>query len=370
MNFTPDCFGKRIVIKIGTSILASSAGELNVSYIKDLIQDIVSLHNLGKEVILVSSGAIGAGMKKLEIKKKPKTIPLKQACASIGQSYLMHIYESYFQESGSLVAQVLLTHKELRERKSYINIYNTLGTLIDFKVIPIINENDAVATEELKFGDNDILAALVANLIRADLLIILTDVDGLWNEKEAKIMEIVEEITPQVFNMAKKISKEVTTGGMNTKLTAANIATKCGVTTIIANGRIPQILNKIIAGEKVGTLFKARKESLAGRKRWIAYTLVPVGSIKVDNGAKYVIMEKGKSLLPSGIIEINNDFDQGDCIKIFDQEGKEFARGLVNYSSLELKKIKGKKTTQIEDILGYKYFDEVVHRDNLVLLAL
>lgn len=369
MNSTPDYFGKRIVVKIGTSILASSTGELNISYIKDLIQDIISLYNLGKEVILVSSGAIGAGMKKLEIKKRPKTIPLKQACASIGQSHLMHIYESYFQKSGQLVAQVLLTHKELKERKSYINVYNTLGTLIDFKVIPIINENDAVATEELKFGDNDILAALVANLIRADLLIILTDVDGLWNEKEAKIMEVVEEITPQVLNMAKKTSKEVTTGGMSAKLTAADVATKCGVATIIANGKVSQILNKIVSGEKVGTLFKAKKESLAGRKRWIAYTLIPTGSIKVDNGAKYVIMKKGKSLLPSGIIEINDDFEQGDCIKIADQKGEEFARGLANYSSLELKKIKGKKTTQIEEILGYKYFDEVVHRDNLVLLV-
>ncbi|MDI6786144.1 MAG: glutamate 5-kinase [bacterium] len=369
MNFIPEYLGKRIVIKVGTSILASSAGELDISYIKSLVQDIVSLYKLGKEIIIVSSGAIGAGMKKLEMKNRPKTIPLKQACASIGQSYLMHVYENHFQKNGQLVAQVLLTHRELSERKSYINAYNTLSTLIDFKVIPIINENDAIATEELKFGDNDILAALVANLVGADTLIILTDVDGLWNEKEAKIIKVVEEINSTIFNMAQKTSKEITTGGMNTKLTAADIATKCGITTIIANGKIPQILNKIINKQEIGTLFKAKKKPLVGRKRWIAYTLIPAGSIKVDSGAKYVITEKGKSLLPSGITEVHDDFEQGDCIRIIDQEGVEFARGLVNYSSLELKKIKRKKTTQIEEILGYKYYDEVVHRDNLVIVT-
>jgi len=360
-------FKKRVVVKVGTSILTSPTGELNFSYLKSIVSDLVSLNSLGKEVVLVSSGAIACGMKKLNIKNRPKTIPLKQACASIGQSYLMHSYEVCFQENKQLVAQVLLTHKELSERKSYINIYHALSTLIKHQVIPIVNENDAVATEELKFGDNDILSALVAILIRADLLIILTDVEGLLN-KQKEVIEVVEEINPLIFSLAKKTSKETTTGGMLAKLSAASRAVKGGITTIIANGKTPQILNKLMRGEKSGTLFKAKEDSLAGRKRWIAYALTPMGSIKVDEGARQVIMEKGKSLLPSGVIEVCDDFEQGDCIRVINKEGVEFARGLINYSSLELRKILGKKTIEIKEVLGYKYYDEVVHRSNLVVL--
>lgn len=364
---------KRLVVKIGSNILADVKEGLDTKRIYSMARDIAELSNMGFEVVLVSSGAIAAGMKRLGLKEKPRDIRLKQAAAAVGQSSLMWAYERSFSEFNKRVAQVLLTRDDFSDRKRYINSKNTLTTLLSYGIIPIINENDTVATDEIRFGDNDYLASLVAGLIEAERLIILSDVDGLYTEdprrsSKAEIIEYVEEITPELEAKAGGAGSTVGTGGMYSKLLAAKRAVSHGITVNIISGRKDGLLTSLLKGKHCGTVFKPKEERLSSRKGWIAYGSRSKGSLIIDEGAVKALIHGGKSLLPSGIISVEGDFDTGDAVYCLDLGGNRIAKGLTNYSSSEIEKIKGRKTSEIERILGYKYSDEVIHRDNLVLV--
>ncbi len=369
-EYLADC--RRIVVKVGSSSLTHPTGKLNLSQIERLVRQLADLHHQGKELVLVSSGAIGAGMGKLGLKSRPKTIPEKQALAAVGQGILLHMYEKMFAEYGQTVAQVLLTREDVADRRRFLNARNALMTLLGYGAIPIINENDTVAVEEIKFGENDTLSALVASLVDADLLILLTDIDGLYtaNPKEdpsAQLICEVEEITPEVEKLAGGAGSALGTGGMATKLSAGKIATNSGVGMIIADGSRPNVLLEALSGEPVGTFFTPREYRLQCRKRWIAFGTPVQGKIFVDDGAKRAIEHKGKSLLSSGITGVEGSFDLGNVVSITNSLGEEFARGIVNYGSREIEQIKGAHSKDIEKILGHKDYDEVIHRDNLVL---
>ncbi len=362
----------RIVIKIGSNLIATEEG-LSEKRINALSSDISEVHSMGNEVVVVSSGAIAAGMKRLGLKTKPRDIMHKQAAAAAGQSGLMWAYEKSFSKYGKKVAQILLTRDAFFDRNRYINAKNTILTLLSYGVIPIINENDTVAVDEIKFGDNDQLASLVAGLVDADRLIILSDVDGLYTKdpkryKNARLIERVEDITPELEKTAGMSGSSLGTGGMYSKLLAAKKAMGFGITVNIINGNIPGLLKRLLNGEHYGTEFQPKGRKVSSRKGWIAFGLRSRGSIVVDDGAREAILKKGKSLLPSGIVTTSGNFSSGDAVYCVDKEGKRFAKGLTNYSSLEIEKIKGHKTSEIEGILGYKYSDEVIHRDNLVIL--
>ncbi|NWF52545.1 MAG: glutamate 5-kinase [Nitrospirae bacterium] len=364
---------KRIVVKIGSNILADSKEGLNTKRIYSIAKDISLLKENNYDVVIVSSGAIAAGMKKLDLKEKPRDIKLKQASAAIGQSSLMWAYEKSFIDFNKKVAQVLLTGDDFSDRKRYINSKNTLTTLLSYGVIPIVNENDTVATDEIKFGDNDNLAALVANLVEAERLIILSDVDGLYTEDpkthpEARVIESVKEITPELEAKAKGSGSAVGTGGMYSKLLATKKALSYGITVHIINGKKEGLLHSLLSGKHIGTIFIPKKERISSKKGWIAYSTRIKGNIFIDDGAVKAIIYGGKSLLPSGIISVEGYFDIGDAVLCIDSKGNRIAKGLTNYSFSEIERIKGKKTSEIEKILGYKYSDEVIHRDNLVLV--
>ena len=364
---------KRLVVKIGSNILTDAREGLDTRRIHSIAKDIAGLTKLGFEVVVVSSGAIAAGMKKLGLKEKPKDVKLKQASAAIGQSSLMWAYEKSFSEFDRKVAQVLLTRDDFSDRMRYINSKNTLTTLLSYGVIPIVNENDTVATDEIKFGDNDHLASLVASIIEAERLIILSDVEGLYTEdprysSDTKLIEYVEEITPELEARAKGAGSIVGTGGMYSKLLAAKKAVNHGITVHIVTGRKDGILCSLMKGKHSGTLFKPKEEKLSLKKGWIAYSSRAKGSIVVDDGAVKALIHGGKSLLPSGITSVEGDFGIGDAVYCLDSKRNRIAKGLTNYSFSEIEKIKGKKSSVIEKILGYKYSDEVIHRDNLVLL--
>ncbi len=365
---------KRLVIKVGTSTLTYSTGKLSFHRIESIIRQIADLHNQGMEVILVTSGAVGAGIGRLGLTARPKTIPQKQAVAAIGQCILMQHYEKLFSEYGQVVAQVLLTAEDIALRKRYLNARNTLIKIFEYGAIPIINENDTVAVDELKVGDNDRLSALVASLIHADLLVILSDIDGLYNKdprkhKDAQFIPVVKEITEELEALKGEAGSSMGTGGMHTKIEAGKIATSSGIPMIIADGSRENVIKDIINGEKIGTLFIPCVDKLDSRRRWIAFNLNIPGIIKVDDGARDALLKRGKSLLPSGVLSIEGNFDAGDVVSIIDTNAKEFARGIVNYSYQELMKIKGLSTKDIENVLGHKYYDEVIHRDNLVCLT-
>lgn len=364
---------KKLVIKIGSNILADSKEGLNIKRISSLVREISSIHDSDYDIAIVSSGAIAAGMKKLGLKKRPIDIKLKQAAAAVGQSSLIWAYEKCFNEFNKKVAQILLTGEDFSDRKRYINSKNTIYTLFSYKIIPIINENDTVAIDEIKFGDNDNLAALVSILIEADRLIILSDVEGLYTadpkyDHSAKLINYVDEITDSIEEIAGGSSSLFGTGGMYSKLLAAKKATEYGVTVNIINGKKEGLLKSIIEGKTIGTTIKPKKEKISSRKMWIAYGCKTKGSIKIDDGAVKAILEGGKSLLPSGIVSVEGSFDIGDAVYCVNTNGEKIAKGLVNYSSIELEKIKGEKTKDIEKILGYKYSDEAIHRDNLVII--
>lgn len=360
---------KLVVVKVGTSVLASRTHPLERQAIKNIAGQVCALMDKGIKVVLISSGAIGAGMNLLGLKARPKTLQKLQAAAAIGQSQLMKAYGEDFKTHGKIVAQVLLTREDLEDRKRYLNAKNTLLTILGYGAVPIINENDTVSVEEIKFGDNDTLASLVTNLIGADLLIILSDVDGLYRHHgKGEIIDIVKEITTDIERLARGTDKEESVGGMITKIKASKVVTDSGTPLIIANGKTDDILMKIVDGKKVGTLFIPRLNKMTARKRWIAFSTRSKGWLMVDSGAKQALAERDKSLLPSGIIGVEGKFEAGDIISIKDEREKEFARGLVNYSSDEVKKIKGAKSQEIETRLGYKYYDEVIHRDNLVII--
>ncbi|MCL4476817.1 MAG: glutamate 5-kinase [Nitrospirae bacterium] len=364
---------RRLVIKIGSNILTSDNNGLDLQRIQSITDDISAVKDAGHEVVIVSSGAVAAGMKKLELKEKPKDIILKQAAAAVGQSSLMWAYEKCFGAHGNKVAQILLTRDDFADRKRYINSRNTLITLLSYEVIPIINENDTVATDEIRFGDNDNLASLVAGLIDAERFIILSDVDGLFNDDprenpKAKLIEVVEKITPDLEKRAGGSGSAVGTGGMFSKLLAAKRAVHHGITVNIINGRTKGVISSLLSGTHHGTEFRPQETRLSSKKGWIAYACRTKGSITVDEGAARALLHGGKSLLPSGIVSLSGSFEAGDAVYCLDPGGRRIAKGLTNYSSAEIEEIKGKKTSEIEGILGYQYSDEVIHRDNLVLL--
>ncbi len=364
---------KRIVIKVGTTTLTHESGLINLSRMEKLVRFMSDLHNEGYEVVLVTSGAIGAGMGKLNLAERPRTIPEKQAVAAVGQVALIHMYQKIFSEYGKTVAQLLLTKEDIVNRNRFLNARNAFFSIFSQKVIPIVNENDAVAIDEIKVGDNDTLSALVSSLIDADLLIILSDIEGLYtaNPKEvpdATLIDIVENIDSNIKKIASGSGSKFGTGGMATKIKAAEICTSSGINMVIAKGEDPEVIRKIVKGENIGTLFIKNDKKLSARKHWIIYGSKKSGKIIVDAGASRAICQH-KSLLPSGIIEIVGTFKKGDIISILDEESVEIARGIVNYSSHEVEKIKGCHTSDISNILGYKDYDVVVHLNNMQILG-
>lgn len=363
---------RRILVKVGSAVLTGEDG-LDLNIIEQLVADIAALRERGYQVVLVSSGAIASGKHRLGISGKLKSLPQKQAAAAVGQGRLMRVYSNAFGKHGLFVGQVLLTMNDITDRKRFLNIRHTLFTLLEWGVITIINENDTVAVEEIRFGDNDQLAAMVANIIGAQLVINLTSTEGLYDRnptdsKKAKLIPLVAEFTPEVEAAATEEGTSVGSGGMKSKVIAAKKVTAIGIPYVIAPGRRQGILQEIMDGKEIGTLFLPREENhLNSRKCWIAFTLRSRGRLFIDNGAKEAIVEDGKSLLPSGVTQVEGDFELGDPVTCVDAEGNPIAKGLVNYSSGELRKIMGLKTAKIEQVLGYKDYDEVIHRDNLAV---
>jgi len=365
---------RRIVVKVGTSTLTHPNGKLNYSRIEGLVRELADAVNAGKQILLVSSGAVGAGMDRLGWKEKPKTIPEKQAAAAVGQGILMHTYEKLFAEYGQVVAQVLLTREDSVNRRRYANSRNTLLTLLNIGVIPIINENDAVAIDELKIGDNDTLSANVAAIVDADVLIILSDVDGVYSANpqtnpQARLLPEISEVTPEVEAMCGGAGTMRGTGGMLTKMAAARMAMNSGIVMVIASGGRDGAVQSILAGKPIGTLFPPQQNRLQFRKRWLAFGARIKGRLKVDKGCARALLSNGSSLLAAGVKEVEGNFEQGSTVSILNPEGWEIARGLVNYNTDEVRKIMGAHTHEIAEILGHKPYDEVVHRDNLVLLS-
>ena len=364
---------KRLVVKVGSGLISAPGQGLLPDRIGALADELAALTKDGREVVVVSSGAIASGMARLGLTQRPRSIPEKQAAAAVGQSALMWHYEQAFARHGIRVAQVLLTQEDISARTRYLNARNTLQVLLRFRVVPVVNENDTVAVEEIKVGDNDNLAALVAHLVDADLLVILTDVDGLYTgdprvDPEARRLDTVDAVTEEIERLVWDADGQVSVGGMSTKLEAARKVTSSGIPMVIASGRVPGTLRRVLRGEPLGTYFVPRGDRLAGRKRWIAFAVPPQGRLTVDAGARSALVERGKSLLPSGVVEVEGEFHAGEVVSLSAADGKEFARGLTNYDAAELRKIQGAKTKDIEERLGYKSFDEVIHRDNLVLL--
>jgi glutamate 5-kinase len=364
---------KRVVVKVGSAILTVDKG-LNQDVVDNLSREISFLHDSGREVILVSSGAVAAGKRKLGVLDSiDLNIKQKQALAAVGQSRLMHDYDEAFGKHGKNIAQILLTHTDLADRKRYLNVRNTILTLFKYGVIPVINENDTVSTQELKFSGNDNLGALLANLIEADMFICLTDVDALYDKNPstdptAKAIYTVSEVTPEIEAMAGNSKSVLGTGGMQSKIQAAKVVSAGGGSSFIGPGRKKDILQHLFSGEMIGTFFLPQQEKMQSRKRWIAYVLKPKGSIILDSGACTAICEKGKSLLPSGIVDVVGDFEVGDSVQCLNSNQEVVAVGLINFSDDNLGKIKGLHTDKIASVLGYKEYDEVMHRDNLVVL--
>ena len=366
---------KRIVVKLGSNIVASteSPSGLDLERIHNLADDISKILLRGIQVVIVSSGAIAVGMRKLGLTVKPHEIKLKQATAAFGQSGLIHAYERAFGNFNTKVAQILLTRDVITDRTRYINARNTITTLLDLTIVPIINENDTVSVDEIKFGDNDNLAALVSGLINADLLIILSDVEGLYSsnpleDKNAELIGHVTSVDESIEVMAGKSTTTFGTGGMYSKVLAAKKAMGYGIPVIIMSGIRTGLLPRLIDGSRYGTFFEPSSKRLPSRKRWIAHAVRAKGSLYIDDGAVQALVKNGKSLLPSGIVRVFGHFSEGEPINCLSLEGDKIAQGLTNYCSEDIKKIKGAKTAQIEAILGFKYSDEVIHRDNLVLL--
>ena len=365
---------KRIVVMVGSSTITHANGKCDFARIDKLARELADWQNQGKEMILVTSGAVAVGVDRLGLAEKPKTIPGKQAAAAVGQGILMHTYEKIFAEYGQIVAQVLLTRMETIDRHRYTNARNTFMELIKRRVIPIVNENDVVALDELKIGDNDNMSALVASIVDADLVIILSDVDGLYTANpqthpEAKLVFRVEEITPEIEASAGGAGSSVGTGGMFTKIQAAKNATTSGINLVIASGAQKDAVSRILEGEEVGTLFVSRENRLQFRNRWLAFGAACLCSITVDTGCEKAIKKAGAcSILPVGIIQVEGTFEAGNTVSVRTSEGREIARGLCHYSSEELKKIIGCQSADIESLVGHKAFDEVIHRDDLVIL--
>lgn len=364
---------KRIVVKIGSALLTDGGKGLNQAAIAVWVAQMAKLKQQGIEVVLVSSGSVAEGMSRLGLTARPKALHELQAAASVGQMGLVQNFESNFQAHGVHTAQVLLTHDDLSDRKRYLNARSTLLALLNYRVVPVINENDAVATDEIRFGDNDALAALVANLVEADLLIILTDQLGLFDSDpsvnaNAVLIEQISSDDERLEAMAGGSRSGLGRGGMATKVSAARLASRSGASTVIASGDIENVLTKVIAGEQIGTYLYANIEPIVARKQWLAGQLQAKGRLVLDAGAVNVLRTSGKSLLAVGIKAVEGYFNRGELVVCLDSEGVEVARGLVNYKSDEVALIKGCASSQFENILGYADDEEVIHRDNLVLV--
>ena len=363
-----------VVVKVGTNVLANAEGVLDRARIASLAGQILGIRQRGWRVVLVSSGAIGAGVGKLNLGKRPTDLPHLQACAAIGQTALMQIYQECFAPHGILPAQILLTAGDFDNRARYLNVRNTILTLFEYQSLPIINENDTVSVAEIKFGDNDQLAAMVANLMQAKLLVLLTNVDGLYSadpgtDPTATLLATVSEIDRSITDLAGATQSNLGTGGMRSKLKAARLATSAGGAVIMANGSRDGILEAVFEGRVVGTLFLPQSGAVPAWKRWIGLTARPKGSLLVDAGAQNAVVQLGKSLLPVGVREVIGDFGKGDLVSICDGGGIEIARGLTNYSSTEASRLAGLKTEQIAERLGKVPYPELVHRDNMALMT-
>ncbi len=362
---------QKIVVKVGTSTLTKSDGQLNIEKIKKIVLELSNLSDKGYDVALVTSGAVGAGMGMLNMPERPKTLSEKQAVSAVGQVSLMHLYQTLFQEHNKVIGQLLLTKGEFSDRRRYLNVRNVCNTFFDKKIIPVINENDAIVADELKVGDNDTMSALVSGLIDADLVIILSDIDGLYNKnpqkyEDAKLIELVGDITEDVKNMAGGEGSKFGTGGMITKIIAAEMATKIGTNLVIANGDDPKNITRVVEKENIGTLFVRKNKKISSKKYWLAYGTNKKGIVTIDEGAEKALLS-GKSLLPVGIKSVEGRFDEGAVIKIENLKKEIIATGITNYSSDEIEVIKGKQSEEIEGILGYQYHADVVHIDNMLV---
>ena len=363
-----------VVVKVGTNVLTDNTGTLDHARIQSLADQIGRIDKSGRKVVLVSSGAIGAGVGRLGLGKRPSDLPHLQACAAVGQSALMQVYHECLTPHGLHAAQILLTAGDFDNRARYLNVRNTILTLFEYRCLPIINENDTVSVAEIKFGDNDHLAAMVTNLLRAPLLVLLTNVDGLFTgdprtDSAAQLVPTVAHIDRAVTEMAGVSKSVLGTGGMKSKLRAARLVTTAGESVIMANGSIAGILDRIFAAETTGTLFLPHGDDVPARERWLGYTARPRGKIRVDDGARQAIEKHGKSLLPIGVTIVEGSFGKGDVVAICDIQGVEFARGLTNYSSLDAERLRGLNTEQITRVVGKLPYVELVHRDNLVVVV-
>jgi glutamate 5-kinase len=364
-----------LVVKVGTRVLTGPQGRLDPGRIEQLADQIHHVIASGRKVALVSSGAVGSGMGRLGLKSRPTDLARLQAVAAVGQSVLVEAYERALERYGYHAAQILLTADDLSHRTRYLNARNTILTLFDLGAVPIINENDTVAVEELQttFGDNDHLAAVVTNLIQAPLLVLLSDVEGLYDgnprEPQSRLVPTVARIDAEIRAMVRDTTGQLSKGGMASKLNAARLATSAGQSVIITSGETPDVLKRILAGEPVGTLFLARGQAVAARKRWIGFNVRPRGHLVLDPGARRAVECEGRSLLPIGIVDVVGRFTKADIVALRDQEGVEFARGLTNYTADEVRKIKGLKTSDITAALGYCPYQEVIHRDNMVVTS-
>jgi glutamate 5-kinase len=365
--------GRRFVVKVGSSLVTSRSDGLDASAIAAWAAQIAGLRAAGHEVLLVSSGAIAEGMQRLGWSRRPRAMHELQAAAAVGQMGLVQVYESSFRGHGLRTAQVLLTHADLADRQRYLNARSTLLTLLALGIIPVINENDTVVTDEIRFGDNDTLGALVTNLVEADVLVILTDQEGLYTsdprrDPGATLVRKANAGDPRLEEMAGGAGSEIARGGMLTKVLAAKRAARSGAQTVIASGRERDVLRRIAAGEEIGTSFHAQKNPLAARKQWLADHVQVAGSLRLDAGAARALLARGKSLLPVGVIAVDGEFERGALVACVDPDGEEVARGLVNYGAQESRRIAGRASSEIEAILGYIDEPELIHVDNLVLL--
>ncbi|MBE0448509.1 MAG: glutamate 5-kinase [Actinobacteria bacterium] len=364
---------RRIVVKLGTSTITESSGGIDRAQLKNVVDQIAQLRARGYQVVIVSSGAIAAGVEGLGLESRPTGIPELQAAASVGQGLLLHEYTTLFNAHGLKVGQILLTQYDVTYRQQYLNSRNALKTLLRLGIIPIINENDATAVDEIKFGDNDTLAALVSNLIRADLLILLSDTEGLYSRNprhahEATLIEVVDDITSEIESLAGGVGTNFGSGGMTTKIQAARIAAFAQVGMIIAHGRRESVLIDIMDAKKIGTFFAPRKKRLSGHRLWIAFGKIPMGSVIVDDGAANALISAGKSLLPAGIVGSEGEFQEGDAVNVKDIRGNIFAKGITNYSFGEVNQIKGLKSSEVLERFTDSVSEEVIHRDCLVIL--
>jgi len=366
----------RIVAKFGTSLLTSGTDHLDLSVMTNVVQQVAQIRRQGKEIVIVSSGAIAAGREKLKGIPERKNTPFKQVLASVGQSHLMHTYEQLFKQYDITIAQALLTKADVSDRAGYLNVRNTLLALTELGVICIVNENDVVALdeiEELKFGDNDNLSAMVANLVDADLLALLTDIGGLYTadphyHPEAQLIRRVDKIDIEIERLASSTTSPQARGGMITKIQAAKLATSSGVDVITADGREPDVLVRISNGEDIGTLFPAQVGKMESKKRWMLSGLASKGKVMVNKGAALALEEQNKSLLPAGVIKVEGDFQRGDIVDILTGEGKHIGCGISNYSSADMAIIKGAHSDRILSLLGHDYGDEAIHKNNMVIV--